>query len=105
MMLCTRIKDYVDAQLTAGVNNVLVARQFGYHPYALNAIFKKNEGIIIHSYITARRLSLAKDLLLSTNCSVAEIGEICGFSGASYFSECFMKNEGMTPLAYRKNAR
>lgn len=105
VMLCTRIKDCVNAQLSAGVNNVSVARQFGYHPYAINAIFKRNEGVTIHSYITAKRLALAKELLLSTNHSVAEIGELCGFSGASYFSECFMKNEGMTPLTYRKNAR
>ena len=76
-MLCTRIKSYVDSQLTAGINNVSVASQFGYHPYALNAIFKRNEGITIHSYITAKRLALAKDLLLSTNRSVAEIGETC----------------------------
>lgn len=104
-MLCMRIQDYIGDHLTSGVNNIAVAQKFGYHPYAINAIFKKNEGISIHAYITSKRMELAKELLLSTDLSVSEISEKCGFSSASYFSECFMKNEHITPLNYRKNAR
>ena len=105
VMLCTHIKNYIDDNLTTGVNNTIVASKFGYHPYAINAIFKKNEGVSIHSYITSKRMELAKGFLLSTDLSVSEISEECGFSSASYFSECFMKNEHITPLTYRKNAR
>ena len=104
-MLCMRIQDYIGDHLTSGVNNIAVAQKFGYHPYAINAIFKKNEGFSIHAYITSKRMELAKELLLSTDLSVSEISEKCGFSSASYFSECFMKNEHITPLNYRKNAR
>ena len=104
-MICTRIKDYIGDTLTTGVNNIVIAQKFGYHPYAINAIFKESEGISIHSYITAKKMALAKEFLLSTDLSVSEISEKCGFSSASYFSECFMKNEHITPLNYRKNAR
>jgi len=104
-MICTRIKDYIGDNLIGGVNNIAVAQKFGYHPYAINAIFKKSEGVSIHSYITSKRMELAKEFLLSTDLSVSEISERCGFSSASYFSECFMKNEHITPLNYRKNAR
>ena len=104
-MICARIKDYIGDNLTGGVNNIVIAQKFGYHPYAINAIFKKSEGVSIHSYITAKKTALAKELLLSTDLTVSEISEKCGFSSASYFSECFMKNEHITPLNYRKNAR
>ncbi len=103
--ICMRIKDYIDNNFLLGINNIDIAKKFGYHPYAINAKFKKTENITIHSYITSKKLELAKEFLLSTNLSIAEISEKCGFSNPSYFSECFMKNEGITPLGYRKNAR
>jgi AraC-like DNA-binding protein len=37
--------------------------------------------------------------------SIAEIGMLCVFSGASYFSECFKAHVGVTPREYRQRAK
>ena len=104
-VLCERIKEYIKSSITGEMNNVSVAKKFGYHPYYLNSLFKKKNGTTLHEYITEKRLGYAKELLLSTDLSIAEIGERCGFSGASYFTECFSKRIGVTPSEYRSKAK
>jgi transcriptional regulator GlxA family with amidase domain len=48
-------------------------------------------------------LNKAKHLLLSTDKTVNEIAELCGFSSANYFGLIFKKKENLSPLTYRKN--
>ena len=103
--ICKKIKDCVGENLTGELTNITVAKELGYHPYYINSIFKKVEGVTLHSYIISQKIDLAKYLLLSTNLPIAKISEQCGFSGASYFSECFAKNSGVTPSEYREKSR
>ena len=103
--LCEKIKEYIKSRLSGDINNVSIAKKFGYHPYYLNSLFKKKSGATLHEYITEKRLGYAKVLLLSTDLSISEIGEQCGFSGASYFTECFSKRIGVTPSEYRSKAK
>lgn len=103
--LCKKIKEYIKSGVTGEMNNVSIAKYFGYHPYYLNSFFKKKTGMTLHSYIVINRIRYAKELLLSTDLSIAQIGERCGFSGASYFSECFSKQLGVSPKAYRSRAK
>lgn len=53
------------------------------------------------AYLHALRLRKSKALLLSTEKSVSEIAELCGFRNIYYFSACFKKQFGMSPLQYR----
>ena len=48
------------------------------------------------------RCSKAKDLLISTDQSITEIGETVGFMSSSHFSHIFRKTEGCTPSEYRR---
>ena len=103
--LCERICAYINSHVTEQLNNVSIARIFGYHPYYINSIFRKKIGVTLHTYILERRISNAKGLLLSTDSSIADIGELCGFSGASYFTECFTKHVGISPKKYRSRTK
>lgn len=103
--LCRRVREYVQEHYAEPIDNRAVARQFGYHPYYLNALFKRKTGGTLHAYITELRLARAEELLLSTDASVAEIGERCGIHGAAYFSELFLKKRGVSPTAFRRKAR
>ena len=47
------------------------------------------------------RCTKAKELLLQTNRSISEIGEMVGFVSSSHFSHIFRKTEGCTPREYR----
>ena len=104
-VLCGQIKEYVDAFFAEPIDNTTVARHFGYHPYYLNALFKKKTGQTLRSYIIDRRLNEAKGMLLHSDATVAEIGQACGFTGASYFSECFSAHLGISPKEYRERGR
>jgi len=64
--------------------------------------FKKATKLTPISYINNHRLSVASSLLLTTNISIQQISERIGFYDQFYFSKCFSKKYGVSPLAYRK---
>lgn len=63
--------------------------------------FKKDVGMVPSKYITERRLSLAITLL-SSQMSILEICEKCGFPDYAHFISNFKKRFGLTPGQYRK---
>lgn len=54
-------------------------------------------------YLCDYRLRKSTELLTSTDMSILEISMEVGFSGASYYAECFKKLFGTAPAEYRKN--
>ena len=52
-------------------------------------------------YHHAVRCGKAKELLLQTDRSISEVGEMVGFVSSSHFSHIFRKTEGCTPSEYR----
>ena len=65
--------------------------------------FKEMFGMTVMDYIKETRIANAKSLLLHSDLTVDAIGETCGFSGLSYFSQIFKSAVGMSPSQYRKN--
>lgn len=55
-------------------------------------------------YITALRLSRARELLQSTDLPVGEIGTLCGYTSLYYFDRVFKKEFGMQPLQFRRES-
>lgn len=57
-------------------------------------------------YMTGMRMKKAEVLLntmRSDEYSVTQIGEMCGFDDALYFSRVFKKNYGCSPSNYARN--
>lgn len=52
--------------------------------------------------VISARLALARRLLKTTDISVNETAQRCGYDDASYFMKLFKKQFGITALAYRK---
>ena len=46
-------------------------------------------------------MARAKRELLGSVKSIQQIAETCGYSNAKFFSTVFLKQEGVTPSAYR----
>ncbi|MCC8105613.1 MAG: helix-turn-helix transcriptional regulator [Clostridiales bacterium] len=55
-------------------------------------------------YLNARRIEAAKDLLLSTNMRVYEVGNAVGIENTNHFINLFKKSTGVTPMLFKKNA-
>jgi AraC family transcriptional regulator len=54
-----------------------------------------------HEYVTAHRLMVAKDRLLRSNDSVAEVATTVGFKNLSHFRRLFQRHFGATPTQLR----
>lgn len=72
-------------------------------PY-LSAVFRKHIGVPLVSYLQARKIALAKQLLEEGR-SVTYACYETGFSDCSYFIRIFKRHIGMTPLQYRSTFR
>lgn len=66
-------------------------------------LYKKMFGKSVISDVISGRTDRAKRLLSSTNLSVREISERCGYSGEYNFMRQFRKMTGKTPTEYRKS--
>ncbi len=64
--------------------------------------FKKLTGESPGKYIQQKRLEKSKNLLLSSNLTVAEIAYDVGFSDPNYFSKVFNTLTGLSPTSFRE---
>ena len=56
-----------------------------------------------NQFIRILRMQKAKELLKTTNESIANISSICGFNDASYFGKVFRQEYGITAQEFRKD--
>ncbi len=93
--------------INANINNKIsvsdLAKEFGYDTDYFSALFKKTFAMSPKKYIINKRISAAKHLLLSTNKSIAEIANLCGFQDPLYFSRIFSKEIGLSPKIYKES--
>lgn len=94
---------YIDAHLGEDLSLALLASTVYYNPAYLSRKFKAVMGSNLHAYILARRMELARKLLVETDGFVQEIAAKCGFSNPTQFGMTFAKVNGCSPGAYRRN--
>ena len=82
-----------------------LAEAFGMTEYTASRIFKEGVGEGFKKFLTGKRLTRAKELLRTSQDSVAEIAVRVGFSSDSYFIRVFKAEEGITPAAWRQAAK
>ena len=98
--LCEEIKELISHH--PELNNIEIAQKLNYHPFYLNDVFKKSEGITLHKFIIQTRLTKAHELLTTTDLPLGAISDSCGFSSQSHFSACFKKEYNVSPGSIRK---
>ncbi len=77
-------------------------KKYGYSYSRLSSMFKKYMGCTINQYITAQRISRAKDYLSQSNMKIIDIGVSIGCDNITHFNRIFKNSTGMTPSQYRK---
>lgn len=55
------------------------------------------------TFVANEKLTYARRLLVNSNLSITEIAAECGYSSNAYFSDCFKKATGTSPLRFRKS--
>ena len=99
--LTRQLRQYLNRHYAEPVTAEALGIRFGYHPYHLNRIFKKQMGTTLRQYLIEQRIRASKNLLLMTELSVGEIAAEVGISDQAYFSYCFKKSVGISPMEYR----
>ncbi|WP_409344549.1 helix-turn-helix transcriptional regulator [Paenibacillus sp. MBLB4367] len=97
------IAKYIDSHYMDNLHLDHMAEQMETSPKYFSNYFKKTFGVNFVDYINKVRLSHAKELLRSTDLSVAEIGEKTGYLNSSTFTTTFKKYYGISPSEYRRN--
>lgn len=90
------VLDYIEEHFTEEIQVEDLAEQFFISKYYLMRLFQQETGQTIHSYITDRRLLLAKELI-GRGMSATDSSFQAGFCSYSSFTRAHKKRFGTTP--------
>jgi two-component system response regulator YesN len=79
-----------------------VANELGYSVSYISAILKRHDTSFT-KYLTQVRMEQAKVLLADPNKKLVSIANEIGYDDPYYFSHCFKKYFGTSPVEYRKS--
>ncbi|MCR4622898.1 MAG: AraC family transcriptional regulator [Clostridiales bacterium] len=78
-----------------------VADQFDMNQTYLSELFKRETKTNFSNYLSQLRIEKAKDMLLNSTMSIAEVSQEVGYNSLSYFIKTFKKYVDMTPGQFR----
>ena len=96
---------YIEAGLTRQLTLEELARVAQLSPFHFARCFKATTGLAPHQYVLARRIELAKQLVVTTSQSVEEVAWSVGFENISHFRRQFAAQVGVVPGVIRRATR
>jgi AraC-like DNA-binding protein len=100
-VVCRHICEHFPEHITLGS----VAEVASMSQAAFSRSFHHNTGRTFTSYLTEVRVSAARQLLIDTEASVADVAFRCGFRTLSNFNRRFRALTGLSPREYRAARR
>lgn len=96
------VADYIETHYGEDIYLEKVADEIGLSAKYVSRIFKETTGRTITDYISAIRMTKAKELLGQTDLKINEIADRIGIFSRTTFLRMFKKHEGVSPMEYRK---
>lgn len=96
------VLDYLNEHLTEDISIDELSSRFFLNRYYLMHTFKEQTGYTIGSYLSTKRLFLARDLI-AKGTPITDVCYACGFHNYSTFSRAYKKSFGESPREYRQN--
>ena len=96
------IADYVEEHITEPMTVKDISHNTHISVSGIYKSMKQSYGKTLGEYILDIRLSRAEALLREENMSIEKVAETVGFSDSAYFSRCFKKRHGVSPMKYKK---
>ncbi len=102
IQLVIKGKNFIQKHYAEDINLKDIASHVFLSPSYFHKIFSLAMNKSPHEYLVERRISAAKKLLRTTDMTMLEISEKCGFSPQSYFNQIFKNQVGITPTQYQQ---
>ncbi len=100
--LLLNMVDYITNNYNAVITLDSLSEKFFVSKGSIIYNFKRYANDSPIDFVINVRIAKAKEFLLTTNMSVGEISEKCGFSSSNYFGLIFKQKEGLAPAVFRK---
>ncbi|WP_312510831.1 AraC family transcriptional regulator [Massilia sp.] len=97
-----RVKDYIEAHLGDALGLQELAALCNLSLSRFGRAFKASTGMTPHRWLVARRLARARELMLHTRRTLADIAPACGFADQSHLAREFRRAQGLGPAAWRR---
>jgi AraC family transcriptional regulator len=99
------VREKIAEDLTVGLTIEDLSREVGLSRAHFARAFKLSMGMAPHQYVTACRVTRAKELLARTDAPLADIALEVGFSSQAHFTNRFRGFAQLTPAQYRRTVR
>ncbi|MFF2450025.1 helix-turn-helix transcriptional regulator [Neobacillus sp. NPDC058068] len=103
--LAEKVEIYLKQNYKETITNKSLASHFFVHENYLARCMKQVFDCTPLEYLANYRIEQGRLLILKTDWPLHQISEEIGFSGLSYFSQCFKSKYGVSPANYRKQYR
>ena len=102
---CDLARRYIDNHFKENLTLDQLAEMLHINKYHLAHTFREEFHTSPISYLISRRIEESRFLLRETDHPLSLIAQMLGFSSPSYFSQCFRRVEGISPIEYRRQHR
>jgi AraC-like DNA-binding protein len=96
-----RAMNYLGERLDGTVRVPELARMVGVSPTHLTSLFRRATGGGVLAHHTSLRMARARQLLDTTDATIAEVAREVGYDDPFYFSRHFRRHHGMSPSSFR----
>jgi len=96
-----RLLEFVEAHLEDDLSVEDLAKVLDLSRFHFSRIFKTTTSRSPYQFLLERRIRRSRDLLRSSDLSIAEIAPTCGFRSVAQFEEAFRRAMGVRPIRYR----
>ena len=95
------VADYLCAHYKEPLSLSALAKSVGYTPQYLSAIFAKDTGMNIRTFLQRLRVEEACKLLSQSNIRLSTVAEAVGYNDTKHFARVFRKHKGISPREFR----
>ncbi|WP_040776722.1 helix-turn-helix transcriptional regulator [Nocardia pneumoniae] len=102
--LLAEVFDVIDKRHTEPLSLRDVAQAVGMTPGHLTTVVRRRTGRTVQEWITERRMTHARQLLIATDLPVGEVARRVGIPDPGYFTRLFRRTHGTPPRRWRQPA-
>jgi AraC-like DNA-binding protein len=99
-----RVRDYIEEHLGGKLTIEDIAAAIGLSKSHFSRAFKATLGTSPMAYVAARRIEHAKQMMVASTGSLAEVAVDCGFADQSHLNRQFRRVVGVTPGQWRRSS-